>query len=48
MIDPSRLLKSAARLYGDDMDRLWGEVLPVPEENVTIAQRRRDASKASR
>ena len=35
LIDPSRLLKSAARLYGDDMDRLWGEVLPVPEENVT-------------
>jgi len=36
LIDPSRLLKSAARLYGDDMDRLWGEVVPVPEENVTV------------
>lgn len=36
LIDPERLLKSAARLYGDDMDRLWGEVLPVPEENVTV------------
>src|SRR4051795_6724367 len=35
LIDPSRLLKSAAQLYGDDMDRLWGEVVPVPEENVT-------------
>lgn len=35
LIDPSRLLKSAAQLYGDDMDRLWGEVAPVPEENVT-------------
>lgn len=35
LIDPERLLRSAARLYGDDMDRLWGEVLPVPEENVT-------------
>jgi glyoxylase-like metal-dependent hydrolase (beta-lactamase superfamily II) len=34
MIDPSRLLKSAAKLYGDDMERLWGEVSPVPEENV--------------
>src|SRR3977135_1041775 len=31
LIDPSRLLKSAAQLYGDDMDRLWGEVVPVPE-----------------
>lgn len=35
LIDPERLLRSAARLYGDDMERLWGEVLPVPEENVT-------------
>jgi glyoxylase-like metal-dependent hydrolase (beta-lactamase superfamily II) len=36
LIDPSRLLKSAAQLYGDDMDRLWGEVAPVPEENITV------------
>jgi glyoxylase-like metal-dependent hydrolase (beta-lactamase superfamily II) len=36
LIDPSRLLKSAGQLYGDDMDRLWGEVVPVPEENVTV------------
>lgn len=35
LIDPTKLLSSAGRLYGDDMDRLWGEVLPVPEENVT-------------
>lgn len=35
VIDPSRLLKSAARLYGDEMDRLWGEVAPVPEDRVT-------------
>ena len=35
MIDPSRLLASATRLYGDQMDRLWGEVLPVPAERVT-------------
>ena len=34
LVDPSRLLASARRLYGDDMDRLWGEVLPVPEANV--------------
>jgi glyoxylase-like metal-dependent hydrolase (beta-lactamase superfamily II) len=35
MVDPSGLLRSAGRLYGDDMDRLWGEVVPVPEENIT-------------
>lgn len=34
MVDPGKLLKSATRLYGDDMDRLWGEFLPVPEANV--------------
>jgi glyoxylase-like metal-dependent hydrolase (beta-lactamase superfamily II) len=32
--DPTRLLRSARRLYGDDMDRLWGEIAPVPEERV--------------
>jgi glyoxylase-like metal-dependent hydrolase (beta-lactamase superfamily II) len=36
LIDPSKLLKSAGQLYGDDMDRLWGEVVPVPDENITI------------
>ncbi len=34
LIDPSRLLASAGRLYGDQMDRLWGEIVPVPEQNV--------------
>lgn len=36
VIDPSRLLTSAERLYGDEMEKLWGEVAPVPEERVTI------------
>ena len=36
MVDPARLLHSAGRLYGDDMDRLWGEFLPVPEGNVHV------------
>jgi glyoxylase-like metal-dependent hydrolase (beta-lactamase superfamily II) len=35
LIDPSRLLASAERLYGDAMDRLWGEIVPVPAANVT-------------
>jgi glyoxylase-like metal-dependent hydrolase (beta-lactamase superfamily II) len=34
LIDPSRLLASAERLYGDDMERLWGEIVPIPEQNV--------------
>lgn len=36
MIDPSKLLTSATRLYGDDMDRLWGEVRPVPSESLAV------------
>ncbi len=32
LADPERLLASATRLYGEDMQRLWGEVLPVPRE----------------
>ena len=34
MVDPTKLLASATRLYGDDMDRLWGEVRPVPAEAI--------------
>jgi glyoxylase-like metal-dependent hydrolase (beta-lactamase superfamily II) len=34
LVDPSKLLASAERLYGDRLSYLWGEILPVPEENV--------------
>jgi glyoxylase-like metal-dependent hydrolase (beta-lactamase superfamily II) len=34
LVDPSKLLASAERLYGAEMERLWGEIVPVPEENV--------------
>jgi glyoxylase-like metal-dependent hydrolase (beta-lactamase superfamily II) len=40
LIDPSRLLQSAGRIYGDDMERLWGEVLPVPEDRVRVVEDR--------
>jgi glyoxylase-like metal-dependent hydrolase (beta-lactamase superfamily II) len=30
LVNPEKLLASAARLYGAEMDRLWGEVRPVP------------------
>jgi glyoxylase-like metal-dependent hydrolase (beta-lactamase superfamily II) len=36
LADPSRLLDSATRLYGDRMQRLWGEVLPVPAERLRV------------
>ena len=37
LVDPSRLERSARRLYGDTFDDLWGELAPVPERNVRIA-----------
>ena len=36
MIDPKKLLDSATRLYGEHMDRLWGEMRPVPQERVHV------------
>ena len=37
VVDPSRLEASARRLYGDAFDELWGELAPVPAENVEVA-----------
>ncbi len=36
MIDPTKLLASAGRLYGGDMERLWGDFVPVPAARVRI------------
>ena len=38
MIDPSKLLASAGRLYGQDMDRLWGEVKPVDAARIRVLE----------
>jgi glyoxylase-like metal-dependent hydrolase (beta-lactamase superfamily II) len=40
LVDPSRLEASARRLYGDTFDALWGELAPVPEENMRVVGRR--------
>jgi glyoxylase-like metal-dependent hydrolase (beta-lactamase superfamily II) len=37
LVDPQKLEASARRLYGDSFDTLWGELAPVPEENVEVA-----------
>jgi glyoxylase-like metal-dependent hydrolase (beta-lactamase superfamily II) len=36
LVDPTKLEASARRLYGDAFDALWGELAPVPEENVHV------------
>lgn len=38
MIDPSRLLASAARLWPDTLHQLFGETLAVPKENLRILE----------
>ncbi len=36
MINPEKLIASATRIYGDRMQSLWGEFLPVPESQLII------------
>jgi glyoxylase-like metal-dependent hydrolase (beta-lactamase superfamily II) len=38
LVDPSRLMASAGRLYGGDegLRALWGEMVPLPEENLRV------------
>jgi glyoxylase-like metal-dependent hydrolase (beta-lactamase superfamily II) len=38
LLNPEKLLASAGRIYGDMMDSLWGEFLPVPERNLSILE----------
>jgi glyoxylase-like metal-dependent hydrolase (beta-lactamase superfamily II) len=38
LIDPSKLIESATRIFGDDMERLWGKIGPVPAAQVKILE----------
>jgi glyoxylase-like metal-dependent hydrolase (beta-lactamase superfamily II) len=38
LIDPTKLVESATRIFGDDMERLWGKIAPVPKERVKILE----------
>ncbi len=38
LIDPTRLVDSATRIYGAEMERLWGRVAPIPAEKVKVLQ----------
>src|ERR1051325_10656004 len=38
MANPEKLMASAGRLYGGEMDRLWGEMRPVPQASMEILQ----------
>lgn len=36
LAEPSKLVNSATRLYGDRMEALWGEILPVPMDQINV------------
>ncbi|WP_156122991.1 MBL fold metallo-hydrolase [Deinococcus radiopugnans] len=36
LASPERLVASATQIYGDAMERLWGEMLPIPPEKLTV------------
>ncbi|HQX02181.1 MAG TPA: MBL fold metallo-hydrolase, partial [Anaerolineales bacterium] len=38
MLNPEKLIASATRIYGDRMGTLWGEFLPVAEDQLTVPQ----------
>jgi glyoxylase-like metal-dependent hydrolase (beta-lactamase superfamily II) len=38
LIAPARLVESAKRIFGDNMEKLWGRVAPVPEERVRVLE----------
>jgi glyoxylase-like metal-dependent hydrolase (beta-lactamase superfamily II) len=38
LVDPSKLWKSATRIYGERMDELWGDTRPVPEDRIVVLE----------
>lgn len=36
LVSPERLYASARQIYGDQMERLWGAMLPVPQDRLTV------------
>src|SRR2546425_2583015 len=38
LVDPTKLLRSAKRIYGDELEPLWGRVAPVPEQNLRVLE----------
>jgi glyoxylase-like metal-dependent hydrolase (beta-lactamase superfamily II) len=38
LLNPEKLIASATRIYGDRMETLWGEFLPVAEDRLTVPQ----------
>jgi glyoxylase-like metal-dependent hydrolase (beta-lactamase superfamily II) len=48
LVDPSKLVKSATRIYGERMEELWGEVSPVPADRIEILKDKQETEAAGR
>lgn len=38
LVDPAKLIESATRIFGAEMEKLWGRIAPVPEQNVRVVE----------
>ncbi|MBA3272294.1 MAG: MBL fold metallo-hydrolase, partial [Chthoniobacterales bacterium] len=38
LIDPSKLVDSATRIFGAEMQKLWGNIAPLPQDHVRVLQ----------
>jgi glyoxylase-like metal-dependent hydrolase (beta-lactamase superfamily II) len=38
LLDPRKLIESATRIFGSDMEKLWGKIAPVPEQSLRVLQ----------
>ncbi|MGI8956145.1 MAG: MBL fold metallo-hydrolase [Chthoniobacterales bacterium] len=38
LVDPSRLMESATRIFGDEMQHLWGEMQPIAQDKVKATE----------
>lgn len=38
LIDPRRLIESATRIFGGEMQKLWGRIAPVPEQSIKVLE----------
>ena len=34
LVDPTKLINSATRVFGDQMEKLWGRIAPVPADRI--------------
>jgi glyoxylase-like metal-dependent hydrolase (beta-lactamase superfamily II) len=38
LVDPTKLINSATRIFGDQMQKLWGRIAPVPADRIRVVE----------